>query len=138
MIRKRVQDYIEEPDDDSELSEVAFDGEILKDPITPADDSDLIQPNEGMGVRLDKRDNTGFADPDLLKHKVDKKAMMRHKTKDDRTTASSDKQRIREKGIVDYPTVDELEDKNNYMFYQVFSALTDGYVNEEMESNNFS
>lgn len=33
--------------------------------------------------------------------------------------------------VIEYPTSKDMDDKNNYMFLQVFSAMTDCYIQEE-------
>ena len=40
--------------------------------------------------------------------------------------------KLEKEGIIMHPDSQDLEDKNNYIFLQVFSSLTDCYIEEEI------
>ena len=139
MIRKRVRDYVEYQPTREEVkeepSDVCSEGPHYQSLMDKFEADTKIREKEGMGVRLPLSNFSDNTESQVLKKKVHKLTPKKQPSVDKATACSEHDRKIKREGVVSYPTVGELEDKNNYMFYQVFSALTDGYVNEEMEGD---
>lgn len=93
---------------------------------------------EGKGVRLPI---SGMSDTDShmtgVKPKLNQKLeLVEEKSFDAFTACSEYEKKLKKKEAqreIIYPTANDMKDQNDFMFFQVFGALTDKYIEEEVD-----
>ena len=104
-----------------------------------------IKENEGQGVRLkmsvySEADQSTTSQQKEVVHnskgKINKEKLLEKIEKMSHQTDQELKKRIyKNQGKIEYPTANDMSDKQDLIFFQMFGAYTEGYVREEEDDN---